>query len=78
MISVVAHHRSWCEGTTHLQVRPTIRGKGPVVKIEGAVAKTDRDCIYWRLLTVCTREVLGNGDRLEARVRLERGRFGSV
>jgi hypothetical protein len=64
---------SWCEETTHLEVRPAIRGEGPVVKIEGGVAKADRDWIYWRLPTVCTREVLGDGDRLEAKVKLEKG-----
>ncbi len=31
-----------------------------------------------RLSTVCTREVLDDDHRLEARARLEMGRFGSV
>jgi hypothetical protein len=63
---------SWCEETSHLEVRPAVRGEGPVVKIDGGAARSDRDWIYWRLPTVSTREAFG-GDRQEASVRVDRG-----
>lgn len=30
-----------------MEVRPAVRGEGPVVKIDGGEAKSDRDWIYW-------------------------------
>ena len=63
---------TWSEETTHLEVRPAVRGEGPVVKVDGNAAKSDRDWIYWRLPSVATREVF-SADRREAKVRMDRG-----
>ena len=63
---------TWNEESTHLEVRPAVRGEGPVVKVDGNAAKSDRDWIYWRLPSVATREVFSAG-RSEAKVRVDRG-----
>ena len=58
---------SWSEaaGKAHLEVRAATRGEGPVVRIDGPVARADRDWIYWRLPTVVTAEAF-DGSRPEA------------
>ena len=65
---------SWSEaaGKAHLEVRAATRGEGPVVRIDGPVARADRDWIYWRLPTVVTAEAF-DCSRPEASVRLDRG-----
>ena len=58
-----------------MEVRPAAGrsgSEGPVIKIDGGAALSDRDWIYWRLPTVSTREAFGD-DRQEACVRVDRG-----
>jgi len=64
---------SWCEETSHLEVRPATRSDGSrAVKIDGGEAKSDRDWIYWRLPTVVSAEAFG-GERKEVNVRIDKG-----
>ena len=46
--------------TQHLEVRPADRAgdDGRTIFLEGSLARSQRDWVYWRLPTVCSKQVV--------------------
>ena len=64
---------SWDEekAQAHLEVRS--EGDWVTIKIEGDVARSQKDWVYWRLPTCVTKQAVSPAEGVELAVRLEKG-----